>query len=291
VGQEVSISGRAEPVPVADMMVRITVAGNEDVLNEVVTVEETGEWAITAVLSSTITGPAELVAHLASMETGSTIPVMLVADTASEETTITLTRPEIGDTAVISHTILFNGHVNKPIDETVTIAVLDNDCTTVAATQSFQVSGGDWLGYTIISAYATVGPACAIAYTGVRGEADAREVRIPINIVTADDEQTVILQLGNIGDIPFKAGESTSLFGVAINAPDRAVTIRLEADDPAQPVSLITSAAAFASQYGFWEIDLEIPEDAAGAAILYITIGNSNTPNYREIRLPVTIHE
>jgi hypothetical protein len=291
VGQEVTISGRAEPAPAEDVVVRITVAGNEDVLNELVTVAETGEWSVTAVLSPTITGPAELIAHLASTETGPTIPITLMAATASEETSISMTRPEIGDTAVISHSILFNGHVNNPIDETVTIAVLDNDCTTIAATQSFPIAGGDWIGYTIISPYATAGPACAIAYTGVRGEETAREVRIPIMIVTADDTQTVILQLGNLGEIPFKANESTSLFGVAINASDREVNIRLETDDPTQPAELITSATAFASQYGFWEIDLEIPEDAEGTAVLYITIGSSDTPNYREIRLPVTIQE
>ncbi|HUM70186.1 MAG TPA: hypothetical protein PLK31_15245, partial [Chloroflexota bacterium] len=230
----------------------------------------------------------ELTAQLAGLVNGTAVPITLLPQTGADKSFITLNRPTVGDTAVAGYTILFEGRVNNAVNETVTITVQDQACTTTVANQSFNVSRGNWLGYTIVSSQAVPGPACAIAYTGVPGQENLREVRIPLTILAADDEQAIQLQLGNNGAIGFSAGQNTYLFGIAINAPEREVKLRLEADDPARPSGLITSATAYANQYGFWEIDLEIPTDAKGDALLYITIGSSES-TYREIRLPVTI--
>ena len=236
----------------------------------------------------TTTGPAELSAQLAAVANGTAVPIILLPQTGADKSFITVNRPAAGDTAVAGYTILFEGRVNNPVNETITITVLDQACTTTVANQSFNVARGNWLGYTIISTQATPGPGCAIAYTGVPGQENLREVRIPLTILAANDEQAIQLQLGNSSTIDFSAGQNTYLFGIAINAPEREVRLRLEADDPARPSGLITSATAYANQYGFWEIDLEIPANARGGALLYITIGSSEA-TYREIRLPVTI--
>lgn len=288
VGQELIIQGRAVPPPTQPLTVRITAAGGQDVWQETATIDAAGEWLVTAVLPFTTTGPAELSAQLAGAVNGTAMPITLLPQTGADKSFITLNRPVAGDTAVAGYTILFEGRVNNPVNETITITVLDQGCTTTVANQSFNVARGSWLGYTIVSTQATPGPGCAIAYTGVPGQENLREVRIPLTILAADDAQAIQLQLGNSDTIGFNAGQNTYLFGIAINAPEREVRLRLETDDPARPSGLITSATAYANQYGFWEIDLEIPANARGGALLYITIGNSEA-TYREIRLPVTI--
>ncbi len=288
VGQEVIIAGRAVPPPMQPLTIRMTVVGGVEIVYETAVPDNDGNWSVTAVLSPTITGPAELSAQLDGTETSTAVPITLLPQTGVDKSFITLNRPMTGDTAVAGYTLLFDGRVNNPVNETVTITVLDQACTAIAANQSFAVSGGNWIGYTIISSQAAPGPGCAIAATGAPDQADRREVRIPLTILAAEDEEAILLQLGNSGDISFQAGQNTYLFGIAINAPEREVSLRLEADDPARPSGLITSATAYANQYGFWEIDLEIPDDAAGEALLYITIGNSDAA-YREIRLPITI--
>lgn len=288
VGQEITIQGRAVPPPTEPLTVRITAAGEREVWQETVAADAAGEWAVTAVLPLTTTGPAELSAQLAGVANGTAVPITLLPQTGADKSFITLNRPAAGDTAVAGYTILFEGRVNNPVNETITIAVLDQACTSSVANQSFTVARGNWLGYTIVSTQAAPGPGCAIAYTGVPGQENLREVRIPLTILAANDEQAIQLQLGNSGAIGFSAGQNTYLFGIAINAPEREVRLRLEADDPARPSGLITSATAYANQYGFWEIDLEIPANARGGALLYITTGSSDA-TYREIRLPVTI--
>lgn len=288
VGQELIIQGRAVPPPTQPLTVRITAAGGQDIWQETTKTDAAGEWSVTAVLPFTTTGPAELSAQLASVTNSTAVPITLLPQTGADKSFITVNRPAVGDTAVAGYTILFEGRVNNPVNETITITVLDQACTTTVANQSFNVARGNWLGYTIVSTQATPGPGCAIAYTGIPGQENLREVRIPLTILAADDEQAIQLQLGNSGTIGFSAGQNTYLFGIAINAPEREVRLRLEADDPARPSGLITSATAYANQYGFWEIDLEIPANARGGALLYITIGSSEAA-YREIRLPVTI--
>lgn len=288
VGQEVTISGVVMPPQSGTIEVQVTVAGGQVMTATTATVGETGNWAATVMIPPNITGPAEVTAQFAAKTV--TNQITLVPENAAEAITITMNRPKSGATAVAGRMVLFDGRVTNPLAETVTIAVLENDCTTTAASQSFTVAGGSWIGYTIISANAVPGPACAVAYTGTRGQDTWREVRVPIIIAPADDQETVILQLGNSSDLVFTAGEKVYLFGIAINASDNEVSLRLESDDPSRPSGLITSASAFANQYGFWEIDLEVPEDAAGMALFYVTI-SSQDQNYQEIRLPVVIQK
>lgn len=287
VGQALTVSGIVSP-PTAAVEAQITVTGGEAVWQGEATANEAGEWMITAVLSSTITGPAELTTQVAGMEMTATVPLALTFAADAAGPTISISHPAPGDVAVAGRVLLFDGRVQSPVNETVTIAVLDNDCTSTAASQSFTVPGGNWVGYTIVAAEAALGPACAVAYTGARGSADGGEVRVPVTLISAEDERATILQLGNDEGLTFRAGESTYLFGVAINAPENEVSIRLEADDPARPSGLLTSAFAYANRYGYWEIELEVPEGVQGQALLTITSG-STEQNYREIRIPVIV--
>lgn len=291
VGQEITISGRALPVPAENVVVRLTLAGGLEVVRESVpAAADSGSWVATFIIPPEIVGPADLSVHLAAADSEPLQQVQIVPDRSSEESYIEITAVKPSGTAVTGYTVLFEGVVNQPVSDTVTISILDNDCTTNAASQSFTVPGGRWFGFTIVSAIAEPGPACAVALTGAQAAGNGREYRTPIHLIPADDPEAIFLEMGLIDEIELAAGESTYLFGLAINAPDNEVMIKLESDDSSRPSALITSGSAFADQFGFWEIDLDIPEDAAGGAILYITSGN-NEENYREIRVPVVVGE
>lgn len=288
-GQEVTVRGQLSPATDSDLTVTLVLAGDLVLFEQQVRPDENGEWQATAVISATHTGHGQLTVSLAGSEQTLQQPVTISPQLGTAVASISMTNPTANAVVVAGRMILFNGNVNLPSNDTVTIAVLDNNCSSTAATQSFTVTGGNWTGYTIVAGAAAPGPACAIAYTGTRGSVDSHEVRIPIDIVRPDDpQQPVILQLGNTEELFFQANNSTYLFGIGINAVNNEVNIRLEADDPARPSGLITSATAFSNQYGFWEIDLAIPEDARGLALLYITVGKDDN-SYREIRIPVRI--
>ena len=98
----------------------------------------------------------------------------------------------------------------------------------------------------------------------------------------------MLLHLGNSGELEFTVGEATTLFGVAVNVPERAVDIMLVLDTAVGGTEPIATGKAFADQFGFWSIDLELPDDApSGPALLTVTAGEGDT--YQEIRLPITI--
>lgn len=291
VGQETTIEGRALPAPAENVIVRVFVAGGEDLVLESVPVDaDSGAWTAAITIPPEIVGMAEVAIYLESEEMDMVSAVEIQPDTSSEEPYIDVFALKPGGTAVIGRTIIFEGVVNQPIDETVTISILDSDCSNNAASQSFSVSGGPWVGLTIISANAQPGPACAVALTGSLADGNGREYRTPITLIPADDPEAIFLEVGLTEEIEFTAGQSTNLFGIAINEPENEVMIKLESADPSRPSEIITSGSAYADIFGFWEIDLEIPEDAAGSALLIITSGN-NDENYREISIPVTIQQ
>ena len=180
------------------------------------------------------------------------------------------------------------GDSNNLINDAFTIGVLVDDCTNFIAAQKISLASGSWYGFVILPQNIEPGPACAVAYTGEYGEGVWREALIPIQLLAADDAQATMLQLGNPGDLGFTVGNTTNLFGVAINVPERAVEIMLVLDSASGESEIITSGTAFADPFGLWSIDLELPDDApSGPALLTISSGADDS--YQEVRLPVNI--
>ena len=57
-------------------------------------------------------------------------------------------QPHDGETAVSGYPVFFEGEVTNAINDSVTVGVLIDNCTTWAARQSFMVAGsGQWTGY------------------------------------------------------------------------------------------------------------------------------------------------
>ena len=286
-GREVTFRGQVQPPTTEPISVTVTVGSFTAVSAQVVPDGTMGSWELTTTLADTISGPGVLTAALGEMAQVEQ-PIAIAFDRSSEDPYIALSRPVQGETAVAGYTFFFHGDSNNLIDDAFTIGVMVDNCSNFIAAQKISLSSGQWYGFVILPQNAAVGPACAVAYTGEYGTNDWRQVQIPIQLRAFDDTQAFLLNLGNLGELTFKRGEATNLFGVAVNLTDRAVDIELVLDSASGGSQLVATGKAFADQFGFWSIDLELPDNAPiGSGLLTISGGVGDS--YQEIRQPVTI--
>lgn len=286
-GSEVTIRGQVQPPTTDPISLTVTVGSFTAVSAQVVPDGTTGRWELTITLADTISGPGLLTAALGEMAQVEQ-PISIAFDRSSEEPYIALSRPVQGETAVAGYAFFFQGDSNNLIDDAFTIGVMVDGCSNFIAAQKISLSSGQWYGFVILPQNAAAGSACAVAYTGEYRADGWREVQIPIQLRAFDDPQANLLNLGNLGELTFKRGEATNLFGVAINLPDRAVDIELILDSASGGSQLVATGKAFADQFGFWSIDLEVPDNApTGSGLLTISGGVGDS--YQEIRQSVAI--
>ncbi len=286
-GREVTFRGEVQPPTTEPLTLTLRIGSFTAVSTQITPDTSSGSWELTTTLAESASGPGSLTVTLGDLAQAEQ-PVSLAFDNSTDEPYISLARPVEGETAVAGHAFLMQGDSNNLIDDAFTIGVLVDDCTNFIAAQKISLASGSWYGFVILPQNVEPGPACAVAYTGEYGEDDWREALIPIQLLAADDPQATSLRLGNPGDLAFTVGNTTNLFGVAVNVPDRAVDIMLVLDSASGEGEVITSGTAFADPFGLWSIDLELPDDApSGPALL--TISSGADENYQEIRLPVTI--
>ncbi|VAW41948.1 hypothetical protein MNBD_CHLOROFLEXI01-661 [hydrothermal vent metagenome] len=286
-GTEVTVRGNVQPPTTDPISITVTIGSFTAVSAQVVPDGTTGNWQVTAPVADTVSGPGLLTAALGRL-TQTDQPIQIAFDRSSEEPYLALSRPVQGETAVAGHAFLLQGDSNNLIADAFTIGVMVDGCSNFIAAQKISLTGGIWFGFVILPQNAAAGPACAVAYTGEYKADDWREVQIPIQLRAFDDTQAVLLDLGNLGELTFARGEMTNLFGVAVNLPDRAVNIELVLDSASSGSQLIATGKAFADQFGFWSIDLAIPDDAPNGLGL-LTISGGEEENYQEIRQTVTI--
>ena len=286
-GREVMFRGEVQP-PITDpITVTVTIGSFTAVSAQIIPDAATGSWELTTTLADNVSGPGLLTASLGDLAQTQQ-PIQLAFDSTTDEPYIALSRPMQEETAVAGYAFLFQGDSNNLIDDAFTIGVLIDECSNFIAAQKISLSSGSWYGFVILPQNVEPGPACAVAYTGEYGEDNWREALIPIQLRAFDDAQATVLSLGNPGELDFSVGSATNLFGVAVNVPDQAVDVALVlglADNDSQ---LIASGKAFADQFGFWSIDLELPDDAPGGPSLLI-ISSGEGESYQEVRQPVTI--
>lgn len=285
-GRDVTFRGEVQP-PTTDPISLTLTIGSFTAVSAQVTPADNGSWELTTTLADAASGPGLLTATLGDLAQAQQ-PNPVAFDSASEEPYISLVRPMEGETAVAGYAFFMQGDSGNLIGDAFTIGVQIDNCTNFIAAQKISLTGGGWYGFVILPQNVASGPACAVAYTGEFGEEGWREAIIPIQLRAADDPQAVLLNLGNPGELIFNVGQDTNLFGVAINVPESAVDIMLELDSVGGSGPLVTSGKAFADHFGFWSIDLDVPDDApTGPALLTISAGEGDS--YQEIRLTVTI--
>ena len=287
-GRSVTFRGTVQPATAEPLTLTLTIGSFTAVSTQITPDAASGNWEVTTTLSDVASGPGTLTVALGDLARA-VQPVQIAFDSATEGPYISLARPVEGETAVAGYAFFMQGSSRTLINDAFTIGILVDECTNFIAAQKISLSEGSWYGFVILPQNVTPGPACAVAYTGEYGEDGWREALVPIQLRAADDPQAVLLHLGNSGALEFGVGQETTLFGVAVNVPDQAVDIMLVLDSAAAAAQPVATGKAFADQFGFWSIDLEIPDDApSGPALLTVTAGEDDT--YQEIRLPVTIN-
>lgn len=289
-GQEIILEGIVQPVPSEPLLLRLTLTGGEEVWRDTAVPDAaTGQWQTTARMPVQFSGPAQLTAQTASNGDATAVLITLAADKTAEKTYLTLDTPIPGAKAVAGFAFFFAGEINLPQDDTISLAVLAQDCQEAVSAIDITVPGGRFTGITILPENTAPGSACALARTGDPAAENGREVRIPITIQPADDSKTIILQLIELNTPQFTRGQAAELNGIAIHAPDNIVALRLEVDNPASGLQLVTESTAVPDQFGLWTAVMDIPASApTGEAILTVTVGQTGD-TYREIRLIVQI--
>lgn len=269
------------------MLLAVEVAARNVASGSAIADADTGRWQATLPVSRHVTGPARLIVNPENSDETAAIDLEILPDEGTDNPGLTLRRPGEHDTAVAGYTLFFGGRVRNPIDNTVTISIMIDDCTTVATSQSFTLVGGAWHGLLILPPDVT-GPACAVATTGTVGEGEWREARLPITILTSDKEAAYSLTLGSPSDNrTFRAGQAAQIFGVAVNAPDDTVHVVVNLDDA--DGTLLAEGTAEVDNFGYWALQLLLPEDITGPATITASMGEGS--NHIEFRTSTTITE
>jgi hypothetical protein len=175
---------------------------------------------------------------------------------------ITLVHPDSSWNAVSGRALFFQGRVQRPPEGAITIALLYDGCQATAAEQSFDIgAGGRYWGFVVIPPEVT-GPACAVAYFAEPGDEAWRAATALLQVVPPDDPDARGLFLGNFPDNDVPRGEPLTVYGSAYNAPNRQVQVSLEVGG-----APVAQGTAIADAFGYWEIDLTLPESVpAGSA-------------------------
>lgn len=260
IGETLPVAGYVDPAYGSAVTITLTAGTNTLAGATAVVDPTTGDWTAELVVPLNVQGRGNLVAATESEETAVDIyigPSSGTVQPATGEPVVRLFRPYSGETAVAGYPVYFEGDVQNPIDNLVGIGVLIEGCTTWDAQQSFTVEGGGtWQGVVLLPADILDDTACATAYTGVYGEGDWREVQSSLPILSPDDERANRIGLEN-STYQFKAGETGTVAGYAVNAPEVKVTfINQETQE------VIAEGVTSTADFGLWEIKLAIPEDA-----------------------------
>lgn len=261
-GSSVTVSGAA---PAGADSVSVTMrAGGLTLDSAEAAPDADGQWEVTLTIPAALTGTATLQVT-AGEDDSVELPVRIALAGATSGPAISLDYPQDTSTVVSGHVLFFTGVVQRPADEMVTIAVLFEECETVASTTSFTVGeGGQWWGYLVVPE-TVFGPGCALAYTGEFGEDEWRAAHAPIEILEVDAEEARGLYIGNFDDSELTPGESVTVFGSAYNAPNNRVQVALEVEGtsavPRTALETVAQGTATTDGFGYWEINLVLPPD------------------------------
>jgi hypothetical protein len=267
-GEEVTIRGYTAVNTTTPISVSLTVGTNTLIAASAVPDAATGDWQATLVVPTHVTGQGQIVA---AADTQVDRAVVYLDDwlgaRVQSDVSVQMLRPNDGATAVSGYPVYFEGSVANPLNNSVTIGFLIDNCTTWASQQEFTVTGSaSWTGVVILPADIEDKDACAVVYTGSYGE-DWVEMQRPLPIVLPTDDQADRLSLENGFTLGARAGEPFVLRGMAVEAPKVQVSI-INFDTQA----ILVEGTAVVGDFGLWEIELLMPEDVPDLVGLQVVI-------------------
>jgi hypothetical protein len=259
IGEEVPIAGYAAPDSTEPISVTLSAGSNLLVETTASPDPATGDWQTTLLIPVNVVGRGLISATMGTQTDSASVYIDDMRGLQMQgDSQIRFHRPHDGETAVSGYPVFFEGEVTNAINDSVTVGVLTENCTTWATRQSFTVAGsGQWTGMVILPEFIEDEQACASVYTGDYGE-DWLETQRPLPVYAPDDERANRLYLTTQPhQLQFPAGGMGKIEGIAVNAPEVQVSI-VNNDDR----SLIVEGIAPVNEFGAWEIELPIPEDA-----------------------------
>ncbi|MGD2079037.1 MAG: hypothetical protein PVH18_11685, partial [Chloroflexota bacterium] len=230
-------------------------------------VNEFNSWQATLTAPQSVSGRAEIRAQLVNKDgnvvASDAVPVMMSVDTRNLDRYLVLYRPKQGEKAVAGYNVFFDGLAQSPVDNLVTISLWTDACENQVARQSFRLRGsGYWQGFIIVP-FDVSGTLCAVAQFGEPDSDSWREAQVEIDVLPQEDEQAIGVEIGNPPpNRQMTPGSSLLLYGTAFNAPEQEVLVSILLENG----RLLTEGVASTDNYGYWELELFIPADAAGSA-------------------------
>lgn len=266
VESDLTVSGQVSPAAAA--LVNITLqAGPTALVTGTAQVDpSSGAWLTTLAVPPFVTGNARVIASTEAEN--AMVDINLLPSNAPGGTILRLARPAVGDTLVSGRAAFFEGTALEVINETITIAILGDNCGTVAAAQSFTVNGGEWRGFIILPQDLS-GPACAVVYTGTPGTAEWRQTQVSVVLLTPDEAGASRIELGNPAFETYTAGETITLFGLAVNAPDNEIQLTASMGGTV----ILPATAVAVDDFGYWEIELTLPAGSSGSMTITASMG------------------
>lgn len=285
-GDKIPVGGLIQLAESETLSVSLINATGQRIAVADVDVHQFGNWDGTVDIPATHSGTARLSAKVLDSDN------MVVAQDEHEvsigvsldlsDQFLDLYRPIGGDRAVAGYNLFFDGIVQRPVNNLVSISLWDDDCQVQIAKQSFRLRGsGYWQGFLVVPSNAS-GPACAVAHFGEPGSEEWREAQIAVEIFPSGSDESFGVLVGNPppGSL-VESGKSLLLYGTAFNAPDGEIRITIQSEDG----RLITEGLASADVFGYWELSLFIPDEASGNVEIAATIGDSDDDSYAEHRI------
>ena len=265
IGDILPVAGYVAPDGAASVDVALTAGTNTLITGTAVVNTASGDWQTELSIPPNVIGRGSVVAQTDSEETSVTLFIREAYGIPPQagDISIRMLQPFTGETAVSGYPVYFEGTVENPINNIVSVGMLIDGCTRWAARQDFGVQGSAaWTGVILLPENISDEAACAVAYTGTYGEGEWRETQTQVAIVAPDDERAALIKVEQTS-LSFPAGGVGFISGYAVGADEVEVTLI----DPATGETLDVASAPV-GRFGLWEIELPIPADAPD----YVTI-------------------
>lgn len=289
-GQETTVGGFVQLGPADKLSVMLLTPTRHLISEAEVQINEFNSWQANLNVPPYASGMAELQAFV--MDEGGNIlatdkqTVQLLVNREGNDRYLELFRPVSGDVAVAGYNLFFDGITQLPVDNLVTISIWNESCQVEVAQQSFRLRGsGYWQGFIVVPRD-VYGSVCAVAHFGAPGEDTWRETQVLLDVLPIDDPAALAVHTGNPPpDSLLIPGNPLLLYGTAYNAPDNIVTVSILLENG----RLLTEGVAQVNDYGYWELELFIPEEIDGLAQIEASVGQRDSDEFAQHETMVNI--
>ncbi len=247
---------------------------------------DSGEWELTVTLPHSVAGMGELIVRTETETAVQKIQINYDANRDETGISIDASRPGDGQMAVAGHPLFFEGAITNAIDSSIIIGLYTDNCTTIAARQSFTLDAATavWSGFVNLPQMLN-GRSCAFISTGSPESGLWREVQLWLPVIHPGEDMALDrIILGNSLQNPFKAGEDVYLFGSVVDAAGKELVVSWFAEDGE---TVVGEETAVVDALGFWEANIILPTDLAGTTVLQLYLEDGEDTITLQIELIV----